>query len=549
MVIKKNSNLVVSKDINAELQEIEELIGKLYTAARLDALKELKAIIKKSFKKLGSLNRKKIISALITSLNGTQFWGGGFTETVADILVEIGKSAVPELVTALNHQERGTRFGVTLALYNMTRRYPEALKGISMIDLFFNPEPYIRRNPYDKIVSSYQKKAFNYWEISMALLEGSKIEEVLLSPRLGLIDREFNYKTLETYDSIDELVRLKLSSGIKSYKEAGRSLIIITDDDRTLVIKFLVDRPGMDMESRRPENLEDDARWMAYLRLDNPALSLKSDLPEPLVFSNNRYIFATKNIRLKDELLTSLGNVILDPDKHYYAICYLPDESYLIYLNDKGLQEKEFYQAALVNISDLAQLAVNGIFHSEPINLYHNLSQNTKYNISVSSGPGRVDKWLCATEYPNMRLSGIADFEHLSTVDSIEALHQAISNELFAWVLVVASYYRLKCLSKIDGKDLFQNYIRILLQNSFNMYYSVFAGTSSSELDRCVDWERLADEMTKYMMTDKWMHDKINPDLGKYNGKLPIEILVRAIYITTTLSILAMGSTVPPLYD
>ncbi|MCK5505105.1 MAG: hypothetical protein KAJ10_08080, partial [Thermodesulfovibrionia bacterium] len=156
MVIKRTPSLVVSKDINAELQEIEELIGKLYTAARLDALKELKPIITKSFKELGSLNRKKIISALIASLNGTQFWGGGFTETVADILVEIGKSAVPALVAALNHQERGTRFGVTLALYNMTRRYPGALKGISMIDLFFNPEPYIRRNPYDKIVSSYQ---------------------------------------------------------------------------------------------------------------------------------------------------------------------------------------------------------------------------------------------------------------------------------------------------------------------------------------------------------------------------------------------------------
>ncbi len=549
MEINKTSSLVGSKDINVALQEIEELIGKLYTAARLDALNELKPIIKKYFQELESLNRKKIISALIASLNGTQFWGGGFTETVADILVEIGISAVPELVIALDHQERGVRFGVTLALYNMTRRYPGALKGISMIDLFLNPEPYIRRNPYDKIVSSYQNKAFNYWEISMALLEGSKIEKVFSSPRLGLIDREFNYKTVETYDSIDELVRLKLSSGIKSYKEAGRSLIIITDDDRKLVIKFLVDRPGMDMESGRPENLEDDARWMAYLRLDNPTLSLKSYLPEPLVFNNNRYIFATKNMRLKGEQLTSLGKVNLDPDKHYYAISYLPAESYLIYLNDKELQEKEFHQAALVNISDLAQLAANGIVHSEPINLYHNLGQNTKYNISVSSGPGRVDKWLCATEYPNMRSSGIADFEHLSTVDSIDALHQAISNELFAWVLVIASYYRIKCLSKIDGKVLFQNYIRILLQKSFNLYYSIFAGTSSLELDRCVDWGGIADEMTVYMMTDKWMHDKINPDLGKYNGKLPIEILVRAIYITATLSILSMGSAVPPLYD
>ncbi|MBC8412803.1 hypothetical protein H8E50_03920 [bacterium] len=380
----------------------------------------------------------------------------------------------------------------------------------------------------------------------MALIEAVQINNVLARPLSRLADIKFNYETIETFENIDELVRLKLSSGIKTFKEAGRSLIITTEDNRTLVMKFLIDRAGLDSESMRVENLEDDARWMAYLGLAKSDLSLESYLPEPLVFNNNRYICSMNKMILKGAQLSCLGKVNIDPGHAYYAICYLPAESYLIYLNDNGLQEKEFSQAALVNIGDLAQLASVGIVHSEPINLYHNIGHKTKYNISVSSGPGRVDKWLCATEFPNMRLSGIADFEHLLSVKSISELHHAVSNELFAWVLVVASYYRIKCKSEIDGKALFQKYIRILLQKSFNLYYLNFAGTSSSELDRCIDWGAAADEMTVYMMTDKWMHDKINPDLGKYNGKLPIELLVRAIYIITTLSILSKASALPP---
>jgi len=519
-------------------QELEELVNKLYTCARVDAANELRPIVREHFQQSASPVREKMISALIASLSGTQFWGGGFPETVADIFIEIGSSAVPDLVKALKHRESGVRFGVTLALYNMSRRYHGSLDDVSINDLFLDPEPHIRLNPYDRIVSGYWKKAFNYWEISMALIDGIEIKEVLAGPRLGLIEREFIFETIETYDTIDDLVQLKLSSGIRSFKEAGRSLIITTEDDRKLVIKFLVDRPGLDAESRRPENLENDARWMDYLRQNDPALSLESCFPEPLVFNNKRHIFAIRKMSLKGELLTCLGKVHLDPDTKYYAISYLPADSYLVYSNDEELEEKEFRRAALVNISDMAHLASYGIVHSEPINLYHNIGTRQKYNILISGGPGRVDKWLLATEYPNMRLSGIADFEHLLAVGTIGGLHEAISNELFAWVLVAASYYRIKCLPEINGKELFRSFVRGLLKEGLNLYYSIFAGNPSSELDLCMDWEKVAGEMTDHMMTDKWKHDRINPDLGKYNGRFPIDTLVRALYITATLAIL-----------
>jgi len=324
-------------------------------------------------------------------------------------------------------------------------------------------------------------------------------------------------------------------------------LIITTEDDRKLVVKFLIDRPELDIESGKPENLENDTRWMDYLRRNNPALSLESYLPEPMVFNNNRYIFAVRGMRLKGEHLTYLGKVRLNPNRQYYAISYLPADSYLIYLNDKELEEKEFHQAALVNISDLARLASCGIVHSEPINLYHNLGSHRKYNILATGGPGRVDKWLRATEYPNMRLSGIADFEHLLAVDSIDGLYRAISNELFAWVLVIASYYRMKYQPERDGEELFGSSVQGLMKEGFNLYYSIFTGNQSSELDRCMDWEKLAGEMTDYMMIDRWKHDRINPDLGKYNGKFPIDTLVKALYITATLSILNRAITGPKI--
>jgi hypothetical protein len=332
-----------------------------------------------------------------------------------------------------------------------------------------------------------------------------------------------------------------LSSGIKSFKESGRSLIITTEDDRKLVIKFLIDLPEFAIESRKPENLENDSRWMDYLRQNKPDLSLKSYLPEPLVFNNDRYIFAVRKMRLRGEDLTCLGKVHLGHYSQYYAISYLPADSYLIYLNDKELEEREFRKAALVNIRDLANLASYGIVHSEPINLYHNIGQRQKYNILVSEGPGRVDKWLRAAEYPNMRLSGIADFEHLSALDSIEGLHRAICNELFAWVLVIASYYRIKYQPEKDGKELFRSSVQSLLKEGFNLYCSIFTGEPSSELDRYTGWEKVAREMTDYMMIDRWKHDRINPDLGRYNGKFPVDTLVRALYVAAAHLIFKNG--------
>ncbi len=529
-------------------QQLEELVGKLYTGTRIYAINELKPILKKHFWQLSTDMRRKIISDLIDSLRGTQFWAG-YPETVADIFVEIGRSAVPDLVKALKYRESGVSFGVNLALYKMSRRYPGALKDVSINDLFLNQESYIRHNPYDRIVSNYQEKVFSFWEISMALLEGIEIKDVIASPCPGLLNNTFTFNTIEPYESIDDLVRLKLSSGIKSFKESGRSLIITMDDNRKLVLKFLLNLPELDNELKKHENLENDARWMDYLRLNRHPLSLKSYLPEPLLFNNNRYIFAVRNMLLKGEHLAYLGNVHLSRyTQYYYAVGYFPSDSYLVYLNDKKLWEREFHEAALVNVHDLAHLASYGIAHSDPISLYHNKKTQRKYNILVPGGPGRVDKWLCASEYPNMRLSGIADFEHLSELDTIDGVYNAICNELFAWVLVIAGYYRIKYQSEKDSKELFQNAVQSLLREGFNLYYSIFTGRSSSELDRYIDWEEVAAEMTDYMMIDRWMHDGINPDLGEYNGKFPIDTLVRALYITTTVSILNKANTVNPVF-
>ncbi|MEC4675309.1 MAG: hypothetical protein VST72_00105, partial [Nitrospirota bacterium] len=90
MLIEGSSSIVGSGDSDGTPgRELEELVAKLYTAARVDAINELRPIVKKQFEQLAPHFRKKIISALIASLNGTQFWGGGFPETVADIFVEI----------------------------------------------------------------------------------------------------------------------------------------------------------------------------------------------------------------------------------------------------------------------------------------------------------------------------------------------------------------------------------------------------------------------------------------------------------------------------
>lgn len=131
------------------------------------------------------------------------------------------------------------------------------------------------------------------------------------------------------------------------------------------------------------------------------------------------------------------------------------------YLNDKmdsALTRAEkadrLEEAALKSIKDMALLLKNGYIHGSLIPLSHSQAHWEwdfwrYYKWERRFGPTSLHNWRSALSYPNLRLKGLADWEHLAPVSSFERLdehdgahhahdiYSAIGQNLFEWAVVV----------------------------------------------------------------------------------------------------------------
>jgi hypothetical protein len=307
---------------------------------------------------------------------------------------------------------------------------------------------------------------------------------------------------------------------------------------------------------------EDDKRLLVEAAMQDRLgrlredLGLKSSLPGPIDLDGDGYLFRLRLSDLSQTLREGL-NILADP----MAICYSPPSGYFAYLNDPVLSSDSVSKGLLRSAHDLAVLARNGLVHDALIPLFHNREQvGRRGDRGIyrwwSEIPGRLDRWLESCRYPNLRLSGIADFEHFRQFTEISPreLQHLIGDQLFGISLVLASRFR-----SLGGFD--DDVMSEALRSAFETYRLAFASVKSSScsfsrsethLDGCIDWANLASRMREEMGGKRYMRGLVRgagpygadqevengPHLGLFGGHFPLPELVRAIHLTTTFAIL-----------
>jgi hypothetical protein len=333
-----------------------------------------------------------------------------------------------------------------------------------------------------------------------------------------------------------DLDSLLPEASVDQLEVRGRTLIL-QEHDEHLAVKLSV-RQGDEMK------LLKEATFQSYLQEHGNELGLSSRLPQPVrADGNGCYLF-----RLQGLPSSILLKLCLTGDP--IAICYRAQGDYFAYLNDPALKAAQIVPAFRRCAGDLALLVRAGMIHTSLIPLFHNREQvETRSDRGIyiwhSKLAGRLDRWRESCRYPNLRLSGIADFEHMEIHSSLPAkeLQHHIGDHLFSLALVLGSYFRERGEFDLQACS-------IALRDCFAEYHSKLAGTPSP-LDEHIDWDRLAFRMSEEMTGDKYMKAILRggqcfenreilsgPHLGIFNGPFPIPELIRAVHIASLFGVL-----------
>lgn len=379
-----------------------------------------------------------------------------------------------------------------------------------------------------------------FWRVSEILLRD--VDQISLPLPKQISDLLKKSEDLEKEEgieinSIDELLEennLHMKVGSKP-KIVNRSVVINLSDGNVLFLKFC----------RKPEdriNLATQVHRLEYIFNNSRQLGIEGEVPK-VATARGKRLFCFKTYPISYETLKDIG---ISPRSECIGYIISNGEEHL-YLNDPKIPIEIMSDRALVEAKDLARLTKAGFFHTALIPLYHNREDERVYQwywryetrtheIILGGGAGRLDRWLYNCQYPNFMLYGLTDYEHIEydpNPDAIKMRNES-GNQLLSWVLVVCSYFKNK--NNFSGSE---EMLKGLLRNGFNSYYRELTG-QVSPLDNFIDWNELSQKMIDEMSSDKWKHDKINPDLGPFNGPFSIQELIRAIYITSTFSVLQL---------
>ena len=163
-------------------------------------------------------------------------------------------------------------------------------------------------------------------------------------------------------------------------------------------------------------------------------------------------------------------------------------------------------------------MTAKGVIHDAPIALFHNRSQRWR---RADQGryqwfrSGRLDQWLDSCEFPNLGLSGLRDFEHLTPFSGdSRSLYRHIGSHLLSLLLVTGSHFRCRDKTKwgldengqpVDARDLFdRQLLTSMVLGIFESYYYGFTGKAANGL-LPVDLAHLTDRMIEEMGVDRHM--------------------------------------------
>ena len=248
------------------------------------------------------------------------------------------------------------------------------------------------------------------------------------------------------------------------------------------------------------------------------------------------------------------GAVVLDNHEGYYTVMVYEAElekdgknPYEVYLNDVDLAPEEFEEAFVKNVHDRAVLARHGLFDTEIIELFHSREHASRIydwmlmicpNHRGGEGAGRLDDFVGATLFPNVRLSGPADPAQLRFIDDLvkdSAVRAQADNRLSrlsrmagrdddrARSYITAAYLgdMLLSLSLIpptyllrrgravqDAENLDENYLQKMLTKMFMVVFEAYTGEAMAAAHDGLDLHipNMAAQMS-YFMTSKAAHD------------------------------------------
>ncbi|MDP3789793.1 MAG: hypothetical protein Q8R48_05260, partial [Candidatus Omnitrophota bacterium] len=237
---------------------------------------------------------------------------------------------------------------------------------------------------------------------------------------------------------------------------AGRTMLIQdpADPDGYIAYKFA-------RENETEADLQNEVDGMLIAR------NVLGDTPE-LMTDNDGNLIQTYS----GDLTNLPEGTPLNPNN--YFVQYKAKKDYFKYLNNEGLDYTTLLNSSKKNLTDLAKLFKAGYLHTSLVSFSHIYRDNDDrqwlwdYGNGIpgdKDGPGEIEYFEEHIRYSNLRLSGIADYEHITPVGYANSYHY-IGQNLAEWMMV-AIYSGL-----VNG--LSDNEIYELIETSLKTFFMEF---------------------------------------------------------------------------
>ncbi|OPX76157.1 MAG: HEAT repeat protein [Methanosaeta sp. PtaB.Bin018] len=440
-------------------------------------------------------------------------------EHVKKAILDIGESAVDFLTKKLKADSYPTRqqAAQTLALHfrdlldrSPPGEYPFRTSAVSAQDIASLYSFRIIRK--GGIVDKVENSGFDAISKTLCGRDGAVQLSLFRHSRPQLTKRANEAESEDDIVSYD-LDELLSKHGAKFWRRMGRTLVA-SFGHGCVAIKLCRDAGDR-------KKLLAEARMQKFLK----GFGISSHLPVP----QGSLI---KVDGLPPALRSAIGISELEP----HGICYTAKRDYFVYLGDPRLSTEGLRKGMITCAHDLAHLVRCGLIHTSLIPLSHRRGLEGGDDVYRWSRKlaGRLEDWQESCRYPNLRLSGIADLEHINVYEKISSqeLFEHAGLHLLSMSLVLGCYFRSRGSFKRDE-------LSSLMKGSFHEYYRAFTCQETSTLDCCIAWEDLADRMAEEMGGEK--HRNIDENhLGRLNGPFPLPELIRAIHLTSLFSVLEL---------
>jgi len=229
---------------------------------------------------------------------------------------------------------------------------------------------------------------------------------------------------IEKINDYNEIFRRLGISHVRLIRSAGRTLRYegrtANGELRQVGIKLQNKNEPLDLLNR-------EVLLLSWIERHSAALGLRSHYPIPFRDASGRAAI----LQIEDpgsESTAAAGS------HRFMAIAYVAEPSYFDYLSNPEISESAYWSALNDGLHDLFALARMGLFHSALIDAFHVMHEpgaeggrryiwNYDHYTSFAGrlGAGRLEDFLGAVRYPNLRVSGLADLADVVTWPEIES--------------------------------------------------------------------------------------------------------------------------------